>query len=186
MEQRRDRPVIRLRGGPGVPHDPRETRARVSRAEREEVDGHGCHLDGRRHRADRPDSALPLPRLSRLARRGVVLPLREALPVSEHDFVPIRGRRHLDGAADRPRRRRSRFDDDETPSRRATAAPCDDDAPPSGQRWSTWDTGERGPAPHPPWLVTELAAVDTDLGVLKTGKEADVHLLERALSLIHI
>jgi RIO kinase 1 len=101
--------------------------------------------------------------------------------VSEHDFVPIRGRRHLDGAADRPRRRRSRFDDDETPSPRATPPPSDGDAPPSGQRWSTWDTGERGPAPHPPWLVTELAAVDTDLGVLKTGKEADVHLLERAV-----
>jgi RIO kinase 1 len=29
--------------------------------------------------------------------------------------------------------------------------------------------------------VTELAAVDTELGVLKTGKEADVHLLERAV-----
>jgi RIO kinase 1 len=101
--------------------------------------------------------------------------------VSEHDFVPIRGRRHLDGTAGRPRRRRSRFDDDETPSRRPTAAPYDDDAPPSGQRWSTWDTGQRGPAPHPRWLVTALAAVDTDLGVLKTGKEADVHLLERAV-----
>ena len=88
--------------------------------------------------------------------------------MSEHDFVPIRGRRHLDGAAGRSRRR-SRFDDDETPSRRAAPSPSDEDAPPSGQRWSTWDTGERGPAPHPPWLVTELAAVDTDLGVLKTG-----------------
>jgi RIO kinase 1 len=29
--------------------------------------------------------------------------------------------------------------------------------------------------------VTELAAVDTELGVLKTGKEADVHLVERAV-----
>jgi RIO kinase 1 len=28
-------------------------------------------------------------------------------------------------------------------------------------------------------VVTELAAVDLDLGVLKTGKEADVHLIER-------
>jgi RIO kinase 1 len=41
--------------------------------------------------------------------------------------------------------------------------------------------GQHGPAPHPDWLVTELAAVDTDLGVLKTGKEADVHLVERAV-----
>jgi hypothetical protein len=30
-------------------------------------------------------------------------------------------------------------------------------------------------------LITELAAVDTELGVLKTGKEADVHLVRRAL-----
>jgi len=52
------------------------------------------------------------------------------------------------------------------------------------QRWSTWDTTERlsrGPQPWPDWLVTSSAAVDTDLGVLKTGKEADVFLLERAV-----
>ena len=30
-------------------------------------------------------------------------------------------------------------------------------------------------------MVTSQAAVDTDLGVLKTGKEADVFLLERAV-----
>jgi RIO kinase 1 len=30
-------------------------------------------------------------------------------------------------------------------------------------------------------VLTELAAVDTELGVLKTGKEADVHLLRRGL-----
>jgi RIO kinase 1 len=48
-----------------------------------------------------------------------------------------------------------------------------------GDRWSTWDQStptERGPKPYPDWLVTELAAVDTELGVLKTGKEADVFL----------
>lgn len=52
------------------------------------------------------------------------------------------------------------------------------------QRWSTWhavEKGQRGPEPHPPWLVTADAAVDTDLGVLKTGKEADVFLVERAV-----
>ena len=38
-----------------------------------------------------------------------------------------------------------------------------------------------GPEPHPDWLVTELAARDTELGVLKTGKEADVHLVRRAV-----
>ena len=49
------------------------------------------------------------------------------------------------------------------------------------QRWSSWSSVERlcrGPEPWPDWLVTR-EAVDTDLGVLKTGKEADVSLLER-------
>ena len=58
------------------------------------------------------------------------------------------------------------------------------DGPPQGDRWSTWDQStptERGPLPHPEWVVTELAAVDTELGVLKTGKEADVFLVERAV-----
>jgi len=52
-----------------------------------------------------------------------------------------------------------------------------------GQRWSTWLSVEplsRGPQPHPDWLVTSQGAVDTELGILKTGKEADVFLLERA------
>jgi RIO kinase 1 len=63
---------------------------------------------------------------------------------------------------------------------REEAAACD--APAAGDRWSTWgDAEERGPTPHPSWLVTELSAADTDLGVIKTGKEADVFLLERAL-----
>lgn len=51
-----------------------------------------------------------------------------------------------------------------------------------GQRWSTWDDIGilAGPEPWPVWVVTEDAAIDTELGVLKTGKEADVFLLERA------
>ncbi len=53
--------------------------------------------------------------------------------------------------------------------------------PPSGDRWSDWETAEHGPDPRPPWVITEGAATDTELGVLKTGKEADVHLLERAV-----
>jgi RIO kinase 1 len=96
------------------------------------------------------------------------------------------------------RRRQARRFDDEDPRelsrarRRAPTTEADPsatdpsalDAPPTGDRWSTWDqsaAGERGPKPYPDWLVTELAAVDTELGVLKTGKEADVHLLERAV-----
>lgn len=52
-----------------------------------------------------------------------------------------------------------------------------------GQRWSTWAGVEplcRGPEPRPDWVVTSQGAIDTELGILKTGKEADVHLLERA------
>ena len=51
-----------------------------------------------------------------------------------------------------------------------------------GRRWSTWDDIGvlAGPEPWPDWLVTSDAAVDTELGILKTGKEADVFLLERA------
>jgi RIO kinase 1 len=59
-----------------------------------------------------------------------------------------------------------------------------DDSPATGSRWSTWDQStptEKGPRPYPDWLVTELAAVDTELGVLKTGKEADVFLVERGV-----
>lgn len=53
--------------------------------------------------------------------------------------------------------------------------------PPGGDRWSSWDGAEHGPAPFPDWLITEHRAVDTELGQLKTGKEADVYLVERAL-----
>lgn len=63
-------------------------------------------------------------------------------------------------------------------------ADLDDDGLDPGQRWSTyWDVERlcRGPAPVPDWLVTDDGAIDTDLGVLKTGKEADVHVVRRAL-----
>jgi RIO kinase 1 len=80
---------------------------------------------------------------------------------------------------------RPRFDDDEPhflkqyqPHRPQWS---DDDDPPDGGRWSTWDDCLRGPEPYPDWVVTELAAVDTELGIVKTGKEADVHLVERAV-----
>jgi RIO kinase 1 len=56
--------------------------------------------------------------------------------------------------------------------------------PDAGQRWSTWPSiipSQRGPCPWPDWVVTSAAAMDTELGILKTGKEADVFLLERAI-----
>ncbi len=91
------------------------------------------------------------------------------------------------------RRRKRRFDDDEPTftkrSRHRVALPAADasdavDGLPEGDRWSIWDqsaAGERGPRPYPGWLVTDLAAIDTELGILKTGKEADVFLLRRGL-----
>ncbi|MGD7706741.1 serine protein kinase RIO [Microlunatus sp. Y2014] len=52
------------------------------------------------------------------------------------------------------------------------------------QRWSTWFDVERlarGPEPRPDWVVTDNAAIDTELGVIKSGKEGDCFLLERAV-----
>ena len=56
--------------------------------------------------------------------------------------------------------------------------------PGDGQRFTTyWEVEPlcRGPEPLPDWVVTDRAALDTELGILKTGKEADVFLLERAV-----
>lgn len=98
------------------------------------------------------------------------------------------------------RRRRRRFDDEydehdehaRSGPRRGTRLEVTDaepgagdrDGPPDGDRWSTWTdvtAGQRGPKPWPDWLITDSGAVDRELGLLKTGKEADVHLLERAV-----
>ena len=88
-------------------------------------------------------------------------------------------------------RKRGKFDDEQPgyakrnrhlPRLQAEDAHDATDGLPEGDRWSTWDQStplERGPKPHPKWLVTDLAAVDSELGVLKTGKEADVYLIRR-------
>jgi RIO kinase 1 len=93
------------------------------------------------------------------------------------------------------RRSKWRLDDDEPGyvkrTRHRRSLPAEDafdatDGLVDGDRWSTWDqstAGERGPRPHPSWLVTRLAAEDTELGILKTGKEADVFLLRRGIPL---
>ena len=83
------------------------------------------------------------------------------------------------------RRGRRKFDDDEsTFLKRGRLEPRlheDPDLPETGDRWSTWDGAVHGPEPRPPWVRTEDGAVDTELGMLKTGKEADVHLVRRAV-----
>jgi RIO kinase 1 len=53
------------------------------------------------------------------------------------------------------------------------------DDPPEGQSWSSWDGAQHGPEPRPTWVITDLGAVDEDLGILKSGKEADVHVVRR-------
>ena len=89
--------------------------------------------------------------------------------------------------------KRNHFDDEATFAKRdrhvRRLASADDaeaavDGLAEDERWSTWDQStptERGPRPHPRWLVTDLAAIDTELGIVKTGKEADVFLLRRAV-----
>src|SRR5580698_8539968 len=96
-----------------------------------------------------------------------------------------------DYGVNRRGKKRGKFDDDEAafakrnrhlPRLAAEDAHDDTDGLPEGDRWSTWDQStptERGPKPHPKWLVTDLAAVDSELGILKTGKEADVYLVRR-------
>ncbi|MFC4007467.1 serine protein kinase RIO [Nonomuraea purpurea] len=82
------------------------------------------------------------------------------------------------------RRGKQALDADDIEWLESTPETTSDDAPPTGDRWSTWDQStptEKGPQPYPGWLVTELAAVDTEHGVLKTGKEADVHLISRGV-----
>ena len=78
--------------------------------------------------------------------------------------------------------RRGRLTDSERERLAAARADADDAPLPGGaDRWSTWGQGEVGPEPYPSWVITEEGAVDTWLGVVKTGKEAEVHLVERAL-----
>lgn len=83
------------------------------------------------------------------------------------------------------RRGRRKFDDDEPDFlKRGAPAPSlqeDPDLPETGDRWSTWDGALHGPKPRPDWVRTEYGAVDTELGMLKTGKEADVFLVRRAI-----
>jgi RIO kinase 1 len=56
-----------------------------------------------------------------------------------------------------------------------------DDLPFEEPPFSSWDIAQHGPDPLPDWVITDHNALDAELGVLKTGKEADVHLVRRAL-----
>jgi RIO kinase 1 len=82
-------------------------------------------------------------------------------------------------------RGRRTFDDDQPDfvkrGRLEPALSEDPDLPETGDRWSTWDGAQHGPLPRPHWVRTEYGAVDTEFGLLKTGKEADVFLVRRAV-----
>ncbi|MET0422463.1 MAG: RIO1 family regulatory kinase/ATPase, partial [Actinoplanes sp.] len=83
------------------------------------------------------------------------------------------------------RRGRRKFDDDDAAFvKRGKLEPSlheDPDLPETGDNWSTWDGALHGPEPRPEWVRTEHGAVDHELGLLKTGKEADVFLVRRAV-----
>ncbi|HEY5423397.1 MAG TPA: RIO1 family regulatory kinase/ATPase [Ilumatobacteraceae bacterium] len=77
-------------------------------------------------------------------------------------------------------RTRRRFDDDDfEPPTVVWASPADDEYD-DGITFSTYPDAVHGPSPLPNWVPTSPAATDADLGVFKTGKEADVSLIRRA------
>lgn len=93
----------------------------------------------------------------------------------------------------RPRQRR--FDDDawqpdtntdtNPETRRSSATPepdAESDTDPDDDTvWSTYRHATRGPQPVPRWVVTDPRATDDDLGVVKTGKEAELSLVRRSV-----
>jgi RIO kinase 1 len=83
-----------------------------------------------------------------------------------------------------PTRARRRFDDDdfEPPIQHWASAvdyPDFDSEVDDGITYSTYPDATPGPLPRPDWVDPSPAAIDTDLGVFKTGKEADVSLVHR-------
>ncbi len=65
------------------------------------------------------------------------------------------------------------------PTARTVRPDWDDDVHDPEQ--STYTTATPGPEPVPDWVITEDAARQYERGIIKTGKEADVHLVERVL-----
>jgi RIO kinase 1 len=82
----------------------------------------------------------------------------------------------------RPRDR----DDEDSPTHDAfqpttrTVRPGWDDEEPDPEQ-TTYTSADPGPKPVPDWVITDDAARQYERGVIKTGKEADVHLVERVL-----
>jgi RIO kinase 1 len=64
---------------------------------------------------------------------------------------------------------------------RTEPGPRWDDADDEDPDVTTYTSAEHGPDPVPDWVITSDRARQYELGVLKTGKEADVYLVERHL-----
>src|SRR5699024_6366368 len=138
--------------------------------------------------ASMPRFSRNMPSSVRCRRRRGLWNIRSRRPPPGRTVVPVPRGALREGGADG----RRRADPCCPPFRRVafsaksmytlSLAELDDD-----QRWSTWpETAhvlERGPQPFPDWVVQHDGAIDTELGILKTGKEADAFLIERALPL---
>jgi RIO kinase 1 len=61
------------------------------------------------------------------------------------------------------------------------AQTADREIDPDEPQWSSYRDALKGPDPIPDWVVRDPRAIDHDLGVMKSGKEADVSLLRRSV-----
>jgi RIO kinase 1 len=95
--------------------------------------------------------------------------------------VPVTATRPNKDLTVSPRAARRRFDDDADPFPVPAQLPLPELDDLDEPNWSTYPEAAHGPTPTPDWVIASPAAVDTDLGVLKTGKEAEVSLLRRDL-----
>jgi RIO kinase 1 len=98
---------------------------------------------------------------------------------SDGETRPQRMRRRLDQNGPSPTRKGRLTLEEKT--RLAISREDADMPPPEGDRWSTWGDAGHGPEPLPDWVIAENGACDHELGVLKTGKEADVFLVRRVV-----
>jgi RIO kinase 1 len=74
--------------------------------------------------------------------------------------------------------RRAEDDDDDFQPIVATPRPRWDDEEVDPEQ-STYAAADAGPSPVPDWVITDDAARQHERGIIKSGKEADVHLVER-------
>jgi RIO kinase 1 len=74
--------------------------------------------------------------------------------------------------------RHAQDDDDDFQPIVATPRPRWDDEEVDPEQ-STYAAADAGPSPVPDWVITDDAARQHERGIIKSGKEADVHLVER-------